>query len=658
MSHIAPVHGRRQLAEQIALETAAKLREANRLLTMAGNLAQLGYWRVASDDDEFELSQPVREIFAIPPGESVPPEEAVARIHPQDRIALFRAIVKARRGEADVSCCARAEALDGRQRHVLIQLQADKRPGGAVGLFGIIRDTTSKVAVEENLISARDDAEAATLAKSEFLATMSHEIRTPMTGVMGMIELLQNDPSADERDRYLGAMKQSAELLMSVLDAILDFSKAEAGKIELQNRDFDLAALASRTIDMVQNAASKKGLLFTLKLNAGVSPIVHGDPIRIQQVMSNLISNAVKFTDSGHVTLTVDARPAGRDRQLWRVQIDDSGVGIEPAEIKLLFEPFVQMGNRLRGGTGLGLAICRRLVEAMGGMTGARSVPGRGSTFWFEMELPIGAALSADGQALAAEGGGSPLHILIAEDNAINQMLIAALLRRLGHRATCVDNGVRAVEAAATASYDCILLDMQMPVMDGIAATRAIRALEGANGRVPIIALTADAAPERRRFYDNVGLTDFMTKPVSVEALRRVLSKIKPAATRPLDSPFGDPVIDLERSAELQSAIGPLKFAEMLTLVGSEVAARLAAMRSSARAGDAQSVRADAHSLKGAAANAGAMRVARACKSVELALPGAELELALEKLEIEAQAVREALPAIIEALSPRASHAG
>ena len=289
-SRIEPGRG---AARQIVTQSAARLRETSRLLGIAEGLANFGHWRSDPFEPLLDLSAQASEIAGVSRHGLLTWRQALRMVHPRDRGNLLRCIVGARTGALGISCRIRLNRPDGQRRHIIVQVQADEGPeGGAAGLMGVIRDITDLVAAEDRLIAARDDAEAATRAKSEFLATMSHEIRTPMTGVMGMIHLLRSNPTDEERERYLGAMQQSAELLMAVLDGILDFSKVESGLMELDPRDFDIEELAHRTQDMFQNAAAEKGLTFDLSVASGASPLVFGDPVRIQQVMSNLISNA------------------------------------------------------------------------------------------------------------------------------------------------------------------------------------------------------------------------------------------------------------------------------------------------------------------------------------------------------------------------------
>ncbi|MEO7634433.1 MAG: ATP-binding protein, partial [Sphingomicrobium sp.] len=461
---------------------------------------------------------------------------------------------------------------------------------------------------------ARDAARAAAEAKSNFLATMSHEIRTPMTGVLGMIELLRSDPAGADRDRYLATLKQSANLLMTVLDDILDFSKLESGNLQLETSSFSFVALAQATLDLFGNAASMKGLLISMQCDCPEQALVRGDPIRIQQVMSNLISNAIKFTEHGRITIMVRAGERVGDARNWRVEVSDTGIGIAPEQQNSLFQPFVQAETSIArrfGGTGLGLAISRWLVEAMDGSIGVESGIGLGATFWFE--IPLVAAETTEWNALPStlQQASRSLRILVAEDNPVNQMLIEAFVRTLGHRTLIVPNGRHAVEAAERETFDCILMDMQMPEMDGMAATRAIRSTGGPCAAIPIIALTADASPERRRFYDNVGLTDFLTKPIDRLALAARLSAIAgPAApieeALPLETSDA-PLLDTTNINLLCAAIGPTNFDGLLDLLEVELAERPAMIRSAIAVSDTLRARTEAHSLKGAASSVGAM---------------------------------------------------
>ncbi|MGA8893555.1 MAG: ATP-binding protein [Anaeromyxobacteraceae bacterium] len=322
-------------------------------------------------------------------------------------------------------------------------------------------------------------SEAAALAKSSFLATMSHELRTPMTGIIGMIELLGDTPTSPEQRRFVDALEGSARSLLRVLNDVLDYSKIEAGKLELEEVDFDPREVAQEVVDLLGHAASRRGNDLRTEWGVHGIPRVHGDPTRLRQVLVNLVGNAVKFTERGTITLGVWAvpDPAG-DVVSFRFEVRDTGLGIPPDVVPTLFRPFQQADSsttRRFGGTGLGLAICRRLV--------------------------------------------------VAEDDAVNRLLIGTRLRRLAHRVTLVEDGRQAVDAVRNGDFDVVLMDMQMPELDGAGATREIRRMTGPEAHVPIGALTADALPEFREHYMASGLDDYLTKPVDWDALERVLQR-------------------------------------------------------------------------------------------------------------------------------------
>lgn len=487
--------------------------------------------------------------------------------------------------------------------------------------IAVFRDVTGQVEIEAALRKASEAAEAATAAKSSFLATMSHEIRTPMTGVLGMIELLRSDDvDPEERERFFSTLEQSAKTLMTVLDDILDYSKIEAGSLALETVDFDIAALSHGIGDLFRHTASAKGLTFSVSTLAS-DHYVRGDPTRIQQILSNLVTNAIKFTETGGITITVGSVPASNSARLWRIEVTDTGVGLGTKDSRKLFSPFVQADEsttRRFGGTGLGLAISKRLIDTMGGEIGAQPRAEGGSTFWFELSLETSKAVPFKAKPATDHAGAcaEPLRVLIAEDNSINQLLLTALLRRLGHHSTCVANGELAVSEIQSGYYDVILMDMQMPVMDGVAATRAIRGLAGDAARIPIIALTADALPERRRFYENIGLTEFLTKPVDVNRLAAALGHIMPRIVSPSETRVAAP-LDIERLAELRSVLAEETIIVLLEMIAYEASAKPAIIRNICEAGELTKAIQEAHGLKGAAGNVGANQLAEVAAIIE-----------------------------------------
>ena len=515
-------------------------RESLRLLRMAEAMAGVGHWRFDRPQNTLFWSDEVYRIHQRALDNPPSLEDALSAYLPDDREMVEKMVKAALQQGTPFTFTAQLLCPGGDIRHVISHGQVERDGSGAiVGLFGVFQDVTKAAIAEAQLIAARDAANSAASAKGTFLATMSHEIRTPMTGVLGMIELLKANPAKDRQQCFLDALERSASQLMTVLDDILDFSKIDGQKLDLEHIDFDLRLAAQSVIDLFAPVAARNGLALDLHFAGnGADGIVRGDPMRLQQILSNLISNAIKFTHAGAVTVTIAHGVAVKGR--WLFNVSDTGIGIPEGRANALFSPFVQADpstTRTFGGTGLGLAISQRLVQAMGGEIAVISMVGTGSTFAFDIALPAGRIAPRPGPvavpstaAIPATVAG-PMEILLAEDNAVNQILICALLSQAGHRVTIVANGQEAVAMASERLFDVILMDMQMPVLDGLAATRLIRQLPNARGEVPIVAITADAALDRRGRYADVGLTDFLTKPIDSRKLTATLAAIAGSAT-------------------------------------------------------------------------------------------------------------------------------
>jgi signal transduction histidine kinase/ActR/RegA family two-component response regulator len=412
--------------------------------------------------------------------------------------------------------------------------------GGLLSLMGFLRAnlrSLRKVMVE--LVEARDSAEAANDAKSKFLATMSHEIRTPLNGILGMAQIMQTGELGVEQNDRVEVIKGSGQTLLAILNNLLDLSKIEAESLELEIAQFSLEALTNGACAAFAAMAEAKGLSFTLTLSDDARGLWRGDPLRLQQILYNLISNAVKFTDRGEVRVTISA-PQREGAKWLAVSVSDTGLGIAAETLPTVFDRFVQADNaptRRFGGTGLGLAITQELAELMGGTASAQSTPGAGSEFLIELPLAWdGPEPSApETAALSTEREIGALRILAAEDNSTNQLVLRAILQSFGLTPTMVENGRQAVEGWRLGNYDLVLMDIQMPEMDGIAAVREIRTLEArTGGHTPIIAVTANAMKHQVDEYWAAGFDGYLAKPIDIGELLRIIQAVAADASHDL----------------------------------------------------------------------------------------------------------------------------
>ena len=405
------------------------------------------------------------------------------------------------------------------------------------------REIATRKQVEGALLKAKDAAEAANRAKSEFLANMSHEIRTPLNGVLGMLQLLMNEVTSEDRGRYTGMAFDAGCRLLSLLNDVLDFSKMEARQLALAHKPFRLDEVFSNVACMFSLPSQAKGVALDFRVDPSVPEALMGDEARIRQVLFNLVGNALKFTPSGSVRVEAWARPSVRHPGRTRVflSVKDTGIGIPDDKQTKVFDRFTQSDasyTRQYEGAGLGLAIVRRIVELMGGGITLDSEVGVGTTISLDLLLDIAEQTGPKPKPATRKPAGpgpSPLRILLAEDEPIGQLSMQLLLKRLGHQVVTANNGREAVEAFRQGFFDCVLMDIQMPEMDGVEATRAIRVAEGERGQghTPVIALTAYALAGDREKFLAQGLDDHVGKPVQMEELKKVLAEVgaKPGRT-------------------------------------------------------------------------------------------------------------------------------
>ncbi|TWB41821.1 hybrid sensor histidine kinase/response regulator [Nitrospirillum pindoramense] len=493
----------------------------------------------------------------------------------------------------------------------------------------ICRRMRHMLEMQLDLAAAKRAADQANDAKSGFLATLSHEIRTPMTGILGLTQLLlETGLSMRQRD-YVRTVHESGESLLAILNDVLDLSKVEAGKLEIDQRPFDTAALLDGVLKLMVGRAAEKGLDLQLRTSQAFPARLMGDPLRLRQVLLNLVGNAIKFTDRGWVRISASADRLDDGRMQFGIIVSDTGMGVPEASQGRLFETFSQASvevTRRYGGSGLGLAIAKRLVQAMGGEIGFRSRPGNGSHFWFtiptaEPEDEVAIARNTDAPPLCLP----PLAVLVVEDVTANQVVLDALLRARGHAVTVVADGAAAVRLVAQGRFDLVLMDMQLPGIDGLEATRRIRALpDGSRARVPVVATTANTDATDGDHCLAAGMDGFVTKPIRPDALVEAMHKAWTARGThvwPSAEPdAADAVLDARQIETVAQAIGAQDMPEFITITARTLVETADRFVEKVVAGDLPGAGQAVHTLYGVAANVGLSGLSAEARRAQQAL--------------------------------------
>jgi PAS domain S-box-containing protein len=668
-----------RLNRQAERRSAEASRVSSRLAATVGTSLD-GVIVAGSDGRILDFNAAAEGIFGFARDEAVGADMADMIVPPQHvaahRAGMVRIAAGGRKHVVDAGRIQITAVRKSREEFpVELSIAQNTGPDGTI-YIAYIRDISDRLAAERALTTARDEALAAEKAKTNFMAVVSHEMRTPLNGVMAALEIASRTTVDDRQERFLGIARASAEQLVQHVNGVLDISKIEAGQMIISEDDVDLGTLVASICDTMRPVAEERGNSLHL-LQLAPLPMVRGDAFRIRQVLENFLSNAIKFTSDGSVSVELEPQDETEHSLVAEIRVTDTGIGISEADLGRVFEDFVMLDpsyGREAGGTGLGLAIARRLTEAMGGTIGVESEQGEGSCFWVRLPLQKragGAAPSLDGAGRHPQPESAPdpapepvapptgLDVLVVEDNATNRIVLEELLHTLGHRVTLAVDGSEGVRRARAHRHDVILMDISMPVLDGIAATKLIRE-SGKSLRSRIIAVTAHTLPAELQRFRAAGMDGCLTKPISSADLAAVLAMgpaepgadgAGPGAGMPRPEV---PLTDVERIGDLRAAIGEDGLTRALARLGVDAPAKIAALMAAAAASppDRTAALALSHELAGAAGTLGAARLHARMAAAERALRDDDLPGFAAAIEGLPQLWQDTETAMQDALSP------
>jgi PAS domain S-box-containing protein len=626
----------RARAEEIAVFITQKLRDNEDRFRAASEGSNDGIWDWNIQENSVWFSKRYCQILGYEEGEIKPSAETFqSLIHPDDLPIMRNAIRAHFKEKQSYNILLRMRHKNGEYRWIRTRGQARFENGVAIRMAGVHTDVTEDKQREIELAEARNNAEEATRAKADFLANMSHEIRTPLNGIMGIVALLDTSELPDKIKQYFAILKSSSQSLLDIVNDILDFSKLNAGQMKLEMIAFDLHVLVHDMIELMRpNTSNKPGLEIHYDYAENLPRSFVSDPTRIRQIILNLLSNAIKFTSQGYVRCDVRGAPINSNEWALSIRVEDTGIGIAKDKIDTVFNKFTQADSsttRQFGGTGLGLSIVREITKLLGGEISVTSALGKGTKFELQLRLKTSAPAPEKNTLQKHEShliNAKPTMtkcILIAEDNPTNQYVIAMTIEKLGWNYVIVGDGQQAIDILnARTDFDAVLMDCQMPVMDGYQATHAIRMRNDAYAHIPIIALTANTHPEDRQKCLESGMNDYLTKPVNIGELKKILmqfledSVLKNHAPYTSNTSKNTAILDAQRILSLTSD-SPDRIAKFLTIFTQTFHTHSAGIKEAIAENDAAKLKLHAHTLKGAAMNLYALELQNIALEIEMA---------------------------------------